>query len=216
LECDNTLNRIHVNRKIALSAPPLLCDSFSVKTEPSNRELEIGKRLRAFREGKKITRTAFALSIGIGSERLASYESGRVPLRFEVFASINRLHFINPLWLAMGEGNPYRNAPFPLEGVAEAIPARATFSEAWASSLGEAWLDHARNAKALLDQFGEPWKALHAYLMANPAARNDAAIKKVIRERLGALQAEIAKILGSTEPSAAPKKSRNRERLVAK
>ena len=40
----------------------------------------IGSRLRAFREKRQIPRSGFAVKIGFGSERIASYESGRAPL----------------------------------------------------------------------------------------------------------------------------------------
>jgi DNA-binding transcriptional regulator YiaG len=99
----------------------------------------VGARLRMFREGFcKMSRTAFALSIGIGSERLASYESGRAPLRFELFQRMNREHFINPQWLATGEG-PVRFSG-PLEGtdyaryIAPETP-RARFMDVYKSAI---------------------------------------------------------------------------------
>ena len=48
----------------------------------------IGKRLRQFRESLKIARTRFAITIGLSSESMSSYESGRVPLPYEVFVKI--------------------------------------------------------------------------------------------------------------------------------
>lgn len=74
--------------------------------------MEIARRLRAFREYLKISRTKFALEIGIGSERLASYESGRVPLRYEVFSAITKRFFLHPYWLATGKTSPRANEPF--------------------------------------------------------------------------------------------------------
>jgi transcriptional regulator with XRE-family HTH domain len=77
-----------------------------VNTKMSAREYEIADRLRRFRVSRGISRTAFALAIGIGSERLASYESGRAPLRYEVFSAINKRFLLNPYWLATGITGP--------------------------------------------------------------------------------------------------------------
>jgi hypothetical protein len=82
-----------------------------MKTVPAEREIQIGQRLRAFREMKRIPRTAFAVSIQIGSERLASYEVGRVPLRYGVFKAIVREYAIHPVWLASGDGSPVLPEP---------------------------------------------------------------------------------------------------------
>ena len=132
------------------------------------REIEIGQRLRAFRELKRIPRTAFALSIGIGGERLASYESGRVPLRFEIFKAINQLYFLDPLWLATGEGTPVQDRPFQLGEKESGIPPRATFSEAYESHLGAMCKDRARVAKILFEQAIESWDNFAAFLKKNP------------------------------------------------
>lgn len=65
----------------------------------------IGGRLRTFREALQIPRSRFAVSIGYGSERIASYEAGRAPLPYAVFVEIaNRFH-LNPFWLATGQGD---------------------------------------------------------------------------------------------------------------
>ncbi|HEX3720636.1 MAG TPA: helix-turn-helix transcriptional regulator [Verrucomicrobiae bacterium] len=86
--------------------------------EPLSKEAEaiIGKRLREFRESLKIPRVVFALEIGIGGERLASYESGRVPLRWGVFMAISQRFNLNPTWLATGKQPPR------LEGPIDATP----------------------------------------------------------------------------------------------
>jgi len=83
-----------------------------LKTEPSEREKAIGRRLRTFRESLTIPRTAFALKIGISGERLASYEAGRVPLRWDVFSVVAERYRLNPRWLATGESEPTLDFPF--------------------------------------------------------------------------------------------------------
>lgn len=70
------------------------------------REVEICKRLREFRELKRIARSKFAVSIGLAPERLASYESGRAPLRYAVVKQILKEYPINPIWLATGRESP--------------------------------------------------------------------------------------------------------------
>jgi transcriptional regulator with XRE-family HTH domain len=93
-----------------------------------NEEIEIGKRLRTFREELKIPRTAFALEIGIGGERLASYESGRARLPWTVFESISKKFRLNPFWLLREEGS----SVFPVESdysqYVKDVPAHSAFS----------------------------------------------------------------------------------------
>jgi len=96
----------------------------------SVREREIGERLRKFREGLLIPRSRFAVQIGFGSERLASYESGRAPLPYSVFKSISSHYELNPVWLAEGLG-PQQTSAIIDEGFASKLPPRALFSEAY-------------------------------------------------------------------------------------
>jgi transcriptional regulator with XRE-family HTH domain len=67
----------------------------------------IGNRLRAFRERLRIPRSRFAVAIGFGSERMASYESGRAPLPYAVFVAIAKNFQINPFWLAGSAEQPF-------------------------------------------------------------------------------------------------------------
>ena len=73
-----------------------------VRRPLSQTEKEIGARLREWRETLLLPRTKVARKINIGSERLASYESGRAPLRFGVFLALWKKFKLNPEWLAMG------------------------------------------------------------------------------------------------------------------
>lgn len=95
------------------------------------REKEIGLRLRAFREMLQIPRSRFAVAIGYGSERLASYESGRAPVRWEVFVAITKRYHLTPYWLALGEGAPKLQAPYDVSDLSNTIPPRALFSEVY-------------------------------------------------------------------------------------
>jgi transcriptional regulator with XRE-family HTH domain len=86
---------------------PVSRHSFSrMKPVDRQRHIEIGKRLRQFRESARIPRTSLAIWIGIGSNQLASYESGRAALPLGVFRAIAERFTINPYWLALGEGEP--------------------------------------------------------------------------------------------------------------
>ena len=95
-----------------------IADTSGVPTKLPEREKEIGRRLRAFRQGLGIFRTAFAVSVGIGSDRLASYEAGRVPLRYDIFRAINARYHLSARWLVANEGTvrwdrPFDESPLP-------------------------------------------------------------------------------------------------------
>jgi transcriptional regulator with XRE-family HTH domain len=107
------------------------------------REREIAERLKAFRLAKRISRAAFAVAIGIGTERLASYETGRAPLKYKIFRSIEKEFHLNPMWLAIGgayeiESNPFDDSELPPD-----IPERALFSEVFDLHLRRLWRDRA-------------------------------------------------------------------------
>ena len=99
-------------------------------------EIEIGRRLRDARQTLLISQTTFALKLGIGRERLASYESGRVPLPWTVGDRACRTFRINPLWLAKGDGSQWQHlgysGPDP-----DCVSARALFSEWFAHLIDE-------------------------------------------------------------------------------
>jgi transcriptional regulator with XRE-family HTH domain len=98
-------------------------------------EMEIGKRLRLFRQMLKIPRTAFALDIGISGERLASYESGRARLRYETFRALNAKYYIVPTWLATGTGIARASIPFDDAVFEGSIDPKRPFSEVYSSVL---------------------------------------------------------------------------------
>jgi DNA-binding transcriptional regulator YiaG len=95
----------------------------------TQRELEICRRLREFRELTSVSRSRFALWLGITNDRLASYETGRAPVRYEVFRLFTHHFNLNPWWLATGKGPSRQAAPFDDPDHAGPINQRALFSQ---------------------------------------------------------------------------------------
>jgi transcriptional regulator with XRE-family HTH domain len=170
---------------------------------PPEREIQIGRRLRAFREAKRISRTAFALSIRIGSERLASYEAGRVPLRFEVFLAVHQQYFLNPVWLATGEEQQAFDAPIEdWSRIASlALRNRWLFTEAYDRALEAFCKDRNRMADVLAQRVFDDISRLMdlAKEHRNVRARPDIAFR--IKERLKELDVFLESFpgLGLTE-----------------
>jgi transcriptional regulator with XRE-family HTH domain len=115
-------------------------------------EIEIGQRLRAFREASNISRTAFATSIGIGSERLASYETGRVPLRYEVAHRIHKAYSVNLGWLVTGRGLAVRFDRDIDNYLKEPIPPKQLLSDAYTNSLRPLFPQARREAINLVNE----------------------------------------------------------------
>lgn len=102
----------------------------------SDSEKLIGSRLRAFRETLQIPRAKFAVAIGFGSERIASIESGRAPLRYEVFRAVSLRYELSPYWLAEGAGSPKHGGVFDEARLAKEVHPRALFSEVYDRFIG--------------------------------------------------------------------------------
>jgi transcriptional regulator with XRE-family HTH domain len=85
-----------------------------------DRELEIVARLKEAREFLRFTQKEFAEEIGITRQRLASYEEGRAPLRWEIALRACRRFFISEFWLAYGHIQI-----FSVKGDQKEIPLRA-------------------------------------------------------------------------------------------
>jgi transcriptional regulator with XRE-family HTH domain len=102
----------------------------------SDREKLIGSRLRAFRETLQIPRARFAVAIGFGSERIASIEAGRAPLRYEVFQAVSRRYQLSPYWLAEAIGSPKHGGAFDDTRLAKEVHPRALFSEVYDRFIG--------------------------------------------------------------------------------
>src|SRR5579885_1898156 len=134
-------------------------------------ELGIAARLRLFREYKRISRTAFAISLGIGGERLASYESGRVPLRYEVYRILNDKYFLNPVWLARGESPPNGDRPYNLGPDSEKFSGK--FSKVYADHLESICRDERVRAEGMLASAELGIQKLLEFLDANPKVKVD-------------------------------------------
>jgi transcriptional regulator with XRE-family HTH domain len=122
-----------------------------------DRERVICARLRSFRElHLGMSRVAVARRLGIDSSRLASYELGRVPLRFEVFLAVHRQYFLNPVWLATGEEQQAFDAPIDWGIIASfAIPRRWLFTETYDRALERYCKDRNRLADVLAGRIVE-------------------------------------------------------------
>ncbi len=97
----------------------------------AEREKLIGARLRAFRETLQIPRSKFAVAVGFGSERIASYEAGRAPLPYEVFRAISKRYHVSPLWLATQVNSPKFPNVFDDSDFINLVRPRALFSEVY-------------------------------------------------------------------------------------
>ncbi len=100
------------------------------KSEIPEREKQIGRRLRGYRESLLLTRTAFALKLGLSSGNLHKYENGWVPLPWAVGDLICVREQLSQRWLATGE---LPKAPYLFfeESLVSIIPRRALFSDAY-------------------------------------------------------------------------------------
>ncbi len=112
------------------------------------REVQIGARLRAFRERLQIPRTKFAVTIGFGGERLAAYEAGRARLPYAVFQAIAAHYDLYPRWLAEGLGSPQVKHAFDDGDFAAALPRHALFTAVYDQYLAPRLTGKAQRAGA--------------------------------------------------------------------
>ena len=104
------------------------------------REREICSRLRAFREGTGIPRTAFAAKIGVVGARLLNCEIGLSPVRYALFRAINAQFFVSAKWLVTGISPKALARPVDDERIQAQIGPRALLSEVYDQILGR-WLE---------------------------------------------------------------------------
>jgi transcriptional regulator with XRE-family HTH domain len=95
-----------------------------------SREIEIGQRLRIFRESTKLSRVAFAQALGIKPETLAGYEAGRIPVRFVVVDRICKTFGLNQTWLVKAIGPMFPSHEIHPTILAK-IPLKTLFSDAY-------------------------------------------------------------------------------------
>lgn len=99
-------------------------------------EIAVGARLKEVRRWSRLAQTQFAHALGIGRERLSSYENGRALLPYAIGETVCRLWPVNPFWLANGVG--LRTARYFLR--VNAPPAEVGF-RAVVSTLREVGID---------------------------------------------------------------------------
>jgi len=89
----------------------------------------IGGRLRYVREQLGLSQTAFAAKVGIGREKLATFEAGRVPLKFDMGIKICETFDINQRWLAFGKKPMKGFRDFDREALIGCVHSRSWFSK---------------------------------------------------------------------------------------
>ncbi len=94
----------------------------------TQREADIGRRVRQVREQIKWPQPAFAAELDISRDRLASIEYGRTPLRYEIGYRLCVVFEIHPRWLAEGAGEMKSTLLWPDLPKPEGFPTRSLFS----------------------------------------------------------------------------------------
>lgn len=97
-----------------------------------NADREIGQRLAEARKELLIPRTAMAVKLGISTDRLISYEFGRVKLPWRVADEVVGIFKVSPLWLFDGTGPKWWQGIIDVEGIIKPAE-RATFAEVMAN-----------------------------------------------------------------------------------
>ena len=163
------------------------------------RELEICRRLRAFRLSTKLSQTAFASQIGVDSTRLASYEHGRAPLPFEVYKAVNQKYSLNPMWLATGDGPPsaHWGIPYGLGPQETEISARAKFSEAYDLYLAADCESGVEMARARRSRFLRAAEDFAIFIKEHPDFEWDPEEMRELLEQSRALEGKIRDLLKS-------------------
>src|SRR5690349_1074028 len=77
------------------------------------RERKICSRLADWRKYHRVSQVKFAKMIGEDSSVIANCESERLPLRYVLAKKIIENLYVNPLWLASGEGESMLYADIP-------------------------------------------------------------------------------------------------------
>lgn len=182
------------------------CGSLSSGLELPQREREICDRLRAFREVLKISRAAFAVTIGIGTERLASYESGRAPLRYEVFRLIHQHFRLNPSWLVSGHTAPQVDTLIDDSTFLSHVRRKALFSEVYDEHLKSLLED---KTAAFDRAMADVEQRLQRHIAELHAARSDPKLRAAAAQRLAELNDHIQSILQEVRTADRPRRKMN-------
>jgi DNA-binding XRE family transcriptional regulator len=135
----------------------------------SARERAIGARLKEVREFLHQSQSAFAAEIGIKKVRLASYETGRVPIRWEIALEICHQFLVSEHWLATGGGRamgiPGKRLRFgnstvrasmihPSNPILKTLPSGLPFSAIWDMVLLKEYWQRAGNTARTFTPLG--------------------------------------------------------------
>lgn len=103
------------------------------------RERKVCQRLKEARETLRFTQEEFADETGIKRQRLASYEEGRAPVRFDIALRICHQFLISEKWLALGTGHPRFLMDLAAEKESAQIPTDLPFGAAFDQFLAPAY-----------------------------------------------------------------------------
>lgn len=101
------------------------------------KEQEICKRLRNYRERIKFSQIGFAREAGIDSSNLAACEHLRSPLRYQMAQRLCSAFHIGPRWLATGKGSIISMIDLPDMSQIEGATSSTLFSEFFELALGK-------------------------------------------------------------------------------
>lgn len=162
-------------------------------------ELAIAERLRSFREWLQIPRSKFAVSVGVGSERLASYEAGRVPLRYEVFREIAKRYGLDDGWLATGRGSPRRPIQFDDSEFFGKVKRGALFSEVFQAHLREIHRRERRDVLAHFEKVSQGISEMTKLIPTNPTPEERRFWLEEVEPQIQELDKQMAKLFRSAE-----------------
>jgi transcriptional regulator with XRE-family HTH domain len=109
-----------------------------------DREMQICQRVRLVREMLGFSQAEFARQIGIQRQRLASYEEGRAPVRFDLALRVCHNFIISEKWLADGEGKMRSVMDLMSDAIILKIPADLSFGAAYDKFLGKRYEEISR------------------------------------------------------------------------
>src|SRR5579872_7448669 len=161
----------------------------------SERERQVGKRLRQFREEERIPRTGFALEIGISTDRLANYEAGKARLPYPVYCRVASKFPINPVWLATGDGDPIGPLPFHDPPGAENM----SFLEVYQRFLSDPVHRDVYSLRQRIDDFDCALILLSGHLERRKAMSQSLPVDKNIQLKIRDIQGNIVSAMNGLE-----------------